>query len=254
MTVEPRPADHDGYRTWDGPYVLGALTSAERAEYERHLAECPDCQAAVAELAGLPGLLARVPLELVEPDLPDGPEPPSDLQDRLLRAAAGESNAHPVPAAVVPLRARTAEQRREWIFRAGIAAAAAAVAVAVAVPLAHNDSPAAAAQQVIAARTMEPVGGSSPITASFQVIADGTDRVRVTMVCRYGDGAGRMSYTGLYQMWVVGQGVQDKISEWPISPGGEVRAEGVAVMPPDRLRSVEIRAADTGDVLLRATV
>jgi hypothetical protein len=48
---------------WDAAYVLGGLTSRERATYERHLESCAACTASVAELAGVPGLLASVPID-----------------------------------------------------------------------------------------------------------------------------------------------------------------------------------------------
>ena len=51
----------DRHAHWDAAYVLGALSAAERQEYEDHLTSCPSCRDAVAELAGMPGLLARVP-------------------------------------------------------------------------------------------------------------------------------------------------------------------------------------------------
>jgi hypothetical protein len=44
----------------DGAYVLGALSPAERAAYERHLATCSFCREAVAEISVLPGLLGRL--------------------------------------------------------------------------------------------------------------------------------------------------------------------------------------------------
>ena len=44
----------------DGAYVLGALSPAERAAYERHLATCSSCREAVADIAVLPGLLGRL--------------------------------------------------------------------------------------------------------------------------------------------------------------------------------------------------
>ena len=50
----------DKFAQWDAAYVLGALSPAERREFEEHLATCPHCQAAVSELAGIPGLLAQV--------------------------------------------------------------------------------------------------------------------------------------------------------------------------------------------------
>ena len=50
----------DKFAQWDAAYVLGALSPAERREFEEHLASCPACQAAVSELAALPGLLAQI--------------------------------------------------------------------------------------------------------------------------------------------------------------------------------------------------
>jgi anti-sigma factor RsiW len=50
----------DKFAQWDAAYVLGALSPAERREFEEHLASCPSCQAAVSELAALPGLLAQL--------------------------------------------------------------------------------------------------------------------------------------------------------------------------------------------------
>src|ERR1700738_1996068 len=41
----------------DGAYVLGALSPAERAAFERHLPGCASCRESVADLAVLPGLL-----------------------------------------------------------------------------------------------------------------------------------------------------------------------------------------------------
>lgn len=50
----------DKYREWDAAYVLGSLSTDERREYERHLANCPACTNAVAELAGMPGFLMKI--------------------------------------------------------------------------------------------------------------------------------------------------------------------------------------------------
>ena len=50
----------------DGAYLLGAITPAQRAEFERHLAGCPQCRESVAQLAVLPGLLSW----LVKEDVP----------------------------------------------------------------------------------------------------------------------------------------------------------------------------------------
>lgn len=58
----PAEGGHGGdrYAEWDAAYVLGALSPSDRRAYERHLAECGTCRAAVAELAGMPGLLSTL--------------------------------------------------------------------------------------------------------------------------------------------------------------------------------------------------
>jgi anti-sigma factor RsiW len=44
----------------DGCYVLGALSTTEHSEFERHLLHCVECSSSVNEIAGLPALLALV--------------------------------------------------------------------------------------------------------------------------------------------------------------------------------------------------
>ena len=51
---------HDDYASWDGAYVLGALSPADRRAYEEHLRDCDECVRSLSELAGLPGILGRV--------------------------------------------------------------------------------------------------------------------------------------------------------------------------------------------------
>ncbi len=64
-------------------YVLGALSPAERLEFEHHLAGCEECARAVREVAGLPGLLAGVEPAVLEHAPEDDP-----LPDSLLALAA----------------------------------------------------------------------------------------------------------------------------------------------------------------------
>src|SRR5215510_13888284 len=101
-----QPSTECPYELWDGAYVLGSLSPAERREYEAHLDGCKDCSRAVRDLAGLPGLLGRIGPEVFEES---EPEPmPETLLPRLSRAV------------------RRRQQRRTWLT-AGIAAAAAVV-------------------------------------------------------------------------------------------------------------------------------
>ena len=68
----------------DGAYVLGALSPAERAAYERHLATCSFCREAVADIAVLPGLLGRLDpadfAKLLDPSLTQPSPPPRRLR------------------------------------------------------------------------------------------------------------------------------------------------------------------------------
>ena len=52
--------DHPRFADWDSAYVLGALSPAERREYEEHLETCETVPSIVAELPPIPGLLARL--------------------------------------------------------------------------------------------------------------------------------------------------------------------------------------------------
>lgn len=62
MTVPGRELDPAGCpRLVDsGVFLLGAITSPERADYAAHLNGCTDCQREVDQLAHLPALLSRI--------------------------------------------------------------------------------------------------------------------------------------------------------------------------------------------------
>lgn len=88
-----------------GAYVLDALTDLERAEFERHLAGCADCQAEVASLTtatvGLSELTATTP--------------PTSLRDQIL---ASTRTVRPLPPRVAPEHRRA----RRWPRLAAAAA------------------------------------------------------------------------------------------------------------------------------------
>lgn len=128
-----------------GAYAVDALDDTERADFERHLAECPECRAEVASLretaAGLSPLTQAAP-------------PPS-LRESVL---AGVRTVRPLPpqtpgapdvraaAQVVPLR------RRPAVWFAGLAAAALLVVGGLVwSPWQHQSPPTA---QVVAQRVL----------------------------------------------------------------------------------------------------
>ena len=88
MTSPVQP-DGDRYGDWDAAYVLGGLTSRERATYERHLESCAACTASVAELAGVPGLLASVPIDEAVELLDEAPHETAPRQVAVRRPLLG---------------------------------------------------------------------------------------------------------------------------------------------------------------------
>lgn len=75
----------DPFREWDGAYVLGSLSTADRLAYEQHLAQCASCEREVCGLAGVTGLLSRVPEAWAVQSLGTDPEVPAAVLPRLVR-------------------------------------------------------------------------------------------------------------------------------------------------------------------------
>lgn len=96
-----------------GAYAVDALDDIERAQFERHLADCPACRSEVASLREASALMAETVAE----------EPPAELRDRVL---AGIATVRPLPPVVPEVVARRG--RRRW-FPGLVAAAAAVIAL-----------------------------------------------------------------------------------------------------------------------------
>ncbi|WP_277815756.1 zf-HC2 domain-containing protein [Mycobacterium intracellulare] len=70
--------------------MLGALSCADRREYEAHLSMCVSCRLAVSELCGLPGLLRRLsPDDVAAIDDCRGAWRAGNRADASLRAQSG---------------------------------------------------------------------------------------------------------------------------------------------------------------------
>ncbi|MBF6224754.1 zf-HC2 domain-containing protein [Nocardia abscessus] len=242
----------DDYTTWDAAYVLGSLTRDERLRYESHLAGCPDCRAAVAELAGLPGMLALVETDIATAMI----EPPAQAGE-----FAAESAPPPMPSLPPPPRLADAAERRRrrsgWTS-VGIAVASAAAAAAIAVPIAvslsgSDDSPQpGTSEQAFVERQMTPLE-PTPVSASFKLLPAG-DRTRLVMSCSYPPGE-QSRYNWDLALYVTStSGQQQKLDEWPAGPGTELTIDRTIDGTPDQVRSVEIRAANTGKVLLTGSI
>lgn len=112
-----------------GAYAVDALDPAERADFDRHLAECPECQAEVASLreaaSSLAALTSTSPPASLRGSVLSGirtvrPLPPVQVPVQVPATEPAPSAEVPAPGAtgtVVPLR------RRPSVWAAGIAAA-----------------------------------------------------------------------------------------------------------------------------------
>lgn len=222
-------ATTDPYREWDAAYVLGALGTKERLEFELHLASCPECSAAVAELAGVPGLLAKVPESEVGADWPEAP----DLLPKLARA----------------VRRHRLRVRLLTVGTAAIAAAAAAV-LAIALPLGHSESTGPVAKEATLSQVVQ-----SPLHADVQLVsvAWGT---KIDMTCRYtATDASNYPTPVDYAMFVTdGGGHSSQVATWAASPGSTVTLSGATSLRVGAIRSVDVRSVRTGKVLLQATL
>jgi hypothetical protein len=113
--------DHATYRDEVGAYLLGALSDAERASFEGHLVDCPECRHEVERLRPAADLLPRS-VEQVEP-------PPS-LKRSLMEVVEREAKER----AGAPERVSLGERLRALLggsLRPVLAGAAVALAVAI---------------------------------------------------------------------------------------------------------------------------
>jgi len=265
----------DVYAQWDAAYVLGALTAAERAEYEEHLAGCARCRGAVAELAGMPGLLGQLsPAEAMAVEAGSGPAP---------RESAGDEYDVPPPSSLMPVLPLPA-RRPQWL--APVAAAAAALLIGgvggYAVSEAGGASPGGVPRSTALANTrlaFSPVQ-ASPMTAVVDIVPTG-DGTELRVECQYAQlgAAGATStapaatgtvggavgpdpsqrydaFPGIhYAIWVVGRdGSNAQVKDWVARSGRVMHPAGVTKLPVAQISAVEIRQVDTGDTVMRARV
>ncbi|MBQ1442835.1 MAG: zf-HC2 domain-containing protein [Renibacterium sp.] len=232
----------DPYTQWDAAYVLGALSPAERHEFEAHLASCPRCASAVAELAGMPGLLAGLSQEqAIALTAPESPE------------AAEDSVADVLP--LLAKRARRSKIRRR-LLSIGVAAAVAAsavVATVVVVPIV-TASEAQAGSVPLIFTAVE----SQTVTVSGKAlpVAWGT---QIEWRCSYLASRNTPGYTGgppsPYQLVVIERNGKETIAaSWDASEGTVVSPIATVDIPLADIASVEVRWSDNGKIAVRATL
>jgi hypothetical protein len=228
------------YAHLDGSYVLGALSPAERQEYERHLDDCPACARAVQELAGLPGLLGKTDLAALE-----SPEAEVPLPDTLL------------PTLVHEVRR---QQRRRLLATGAVAAAAAAVLTVGSLTVlggagdpAPQAVPAPSVSAAPSGEEMVPVGyGRMAANVALASVPWGT---RLDLACSYapagpGDDGAAASYALFVQ---TRDGRSEQVATWRALPGRTMTLTAATSATRDQIRSVEVRTADGQPVLKLTT-
>jgi hypothetical protein len=243
----------DKFAQWDAAYVLGALSPAERREFEEHLASCPSCQAAVSDLAALPGLLAQLSpddaamLSMADETVAGSAETP------VLSAVQTDVIEQGPPPSLLPKMIKKARTRRRRIVAAvaGIAAAVLLVigglAVAAGLLPLRPDSP-------------ERVAFSQVVPSAMTAVADvipGQNGTEIKVECQYGEvnepraGAGHETYS----IFVVDRsGNASEIKEWPATPNKLMRPSGTTPLRISQIADLEIRETDTDEVVLRASL
>jgi hypothetical protein len=231
-------AGGDPYATWDAAYVLGALSTVERHEFEGHLSDCPSCHRAVGELAGMPALLRRLTLDDVLSIEGSGrvagetSEPPTEVLNSLM--------------ATVHRRRRA----RVLVWTGSVAAAAAvAIGVLVAVRPEHNaPGPIPQASAPLAMTPVEP----SPLTATVRLVSRSWGTA-IEMDCTYGaEPEGDDGGDDELAMVAVGRdGSRAQLATWVAHTGVLASLAASTSLPIEQVAAIQVVSAESGNVLLQ---
>ncbi|HEY6810037.1 MAG TPA: zf-HC2 domain-containing protein [Propionibacteriaceae bacterium] len=241
----------DKFAQWDAAYVLGALSPAERREFEEHLASCPSCQAAVSELAALPGLLAQLPpddaamLSVADEKVAESAEAPalSGVQTDVIEQG--------LPPSLLPKMMKKVRTRRRRMV-------AAVAGIAAAVLLVIGGLAVGAGLLPLGPDGLQRVAFSQVVPSAMIAVADvipGQNGTEIKVECSYGEvneptpGAGHETYS----IFVVDRaGNASEIKEWPATPNKLMRPSGTTPLRVSEIADLEIRETDTDEVMLRA--
>jgi len=224
----------DDFTSYDAAYVLGALSPADRRDFEIHLKGCPACAGSVSELAGLPGLMSRVSLDQLTEE------------------------AEPLPETLLPSLARAVrQQRRRRLLTVGASASAAACLIAVGtVAVTGSDSPTRAP---VTSATSPPSGSAnlafravvpSPVTASARLV-DVAWGTRIDLTCAYRSSGLYPAKEIPYAMVVIDHsGIAEQVAAWKALPNRELTVMGASSRARRDIAAVEIRTL-SGRTILR---
>lgn len=230
--------------TSDAAYVLGALSPAERAEYETHLATCRRCQTGVQQLAGLPGLLSLIARDTVTDTDPAVPE---TLLPALMAHAA------------------TGSRRRRWMVGGalGLAAACAILLTVVLVVRPGSSAPSQAIPDTPGASASASAGSTTPgrtvpmtaVTSGPMTVDLGLTDVQwgtaITVNCQYSQSF-QASYA--YHLVVYNKaGAQQQVGWWNGVAGKPNTVNVATSWHQQDISKIEVQTP-TGQPILTATL
>lgn len=227
--------EDDPFILWDGAYVMGALASTERREYEAHLSGCGPCRTAVSELSGIAPLLAL--LDRDEALALDDDEDSADMAPRpeLLDAVVSQV---------------TRRRRRSRMVITAVAAIA-AVLLAIGLTIVIRPETIGLQRQAPAPAELaldQVVETPLRATVALTGFAWGT---HIDMTCVYGDYADRNDSNSELAMVVVGRdGSQIEAATWTAEGGTSATVDGSTSLPIEQIAAVQVVSA-TGQVLLQ---
>jgi Putative zinc-finger len=230
------PVDGDRYATWDAAYMLGALSSVERREYEAHLETCDRCRAAVADISGMPALLAMLDIDDVralEKEQPEPPPLPPQVREQVLD------------------KVRWRRRRSRLLTSAAVGLAAALLAVGVVIAIRPGIVGLQGGTSVTAQQLEMTKLAPTPFSATIAMssYAWGT---RIDMACTYGEwsGGGGSPPSNLGMVVVGRDGSHSQIATWLGLSGATALPSGNTPKPVGEIAAVQLVSADSGKVLL----
>ncbi len=222
----------------DGAYVLGALSPAERAAYERHLATCSFCREAVADIAVLPGLLGRLDpadfAKLLDPTLsPPSPQPP--------RRAP-----HPVAPALTSARRR--KNRRVRVLSTALAAAVIVLVVGIGAVFVAGERGSDNEANATATVAMTAVDSSVPVSADINLVG-ANGGTKINLICIYNKTSASLKPYTVRLMAYGPDDAEEQLGSWIAAPGKEFTMSGVTHFTQGNLTRLELVRND-GKALL----
>lgn len=236
----------DRYREWDAAYVLGALGTDERREFERHIATCDACQSGVAELAGMPGLLMKIDATVAEALVSDD----VTMNEFVLPLAPIQSLATAV------IKRKTIMRRR---FAAGVAVAASVMLVIgllVGVNIGSSSKSGNTQKAVVAAGlkvAMVPIG-TNAMVVNMHVTrkAWGT---QFLWNCVYGSDSSSWSTPQAYELVITdASGVSTTVATWSQSGSSAKGLVASTGIPLSKIKTIDVRYSNTNSPVVRGQI